>query len=265
MDVSGILALLGGVAIFVSLFGGGIEVERLKIPVVSKGVRLFSAVVGVALIGLAIWISNPKLIQSSISPTPLISTPLMQSNQDLTVLDDFTEDKFNEEKWRFNWLGGGAIAYSVQQSDGKACFKFINNTNNYREFVIESKFSGMIDIFEVDITTVSGTGEFGLDMNDGGDWYNLLIDGNGHLRIAYGSFSEGEELDYLVQSRLYQSGLHTLSVNYGPREARFQFDEFPLWSRPVQAYLVNYGFDVRVNSNNELTACVDNVRARFVQ
>lgn len=265
MDVSGILALLGGIAIFVSLFGGGIEVERIKIPVITMQIRIFSALTGISLIGLAIWIAKPQLQQTNTTTTIPTSTPSVHSDQDLTTLDDFNEDKFNEEKWQINWLGGEVLPYSVKQSDGQACFNFINNTQNNREFVVESKFSGMIDIFEVDITAISGYGEFGLDLNDGSDWYNLLIGNNGQLRIAFGSFSEGQEREYPIQSVQYQTGLHRLSTSYGPREARFHFDDVQLWSRPVQAYLLAYGFDVRVNALSEITACVDGVRARFIQ
>lgn len=265
MDVSGILALLGGIAIFVSLFGGGIEIERLKIPVVTRQIRFFSALTGVSLISLAIWISNPQILQPSEASTASTSMPSLQPKQNLSLLDDFNEDNFNEEKWQFEWLGGDVITYSIEQSNGRACFKFINNTNNYREFVVASKFSGKVDFFEADISAMSGDGEFGLDMNDGKDWYNLLINGNGQVRIAYGSFDTGGEMEYLSQSIRYDGGAHKLSVDYGPREARFQFDDLQLWSRPTQAYLLNYGFDVRVNANSELVACVDNARVRFVQ
>lgn len=262
MDASGILALLGGVAIFVSLFGGGIEIERLKIPVVSWRIRLFSAVVGMALIGVAIWLSNPQLFQISTAPN---STVQKQSESNLTALDDFIEETFNQEKWYLDWFGGSELKYTVEQYGGQACFNFTNETQDYREFLVRSKFSKPIDVFEIDITYVSGNGEFGLDMNDGIDWDNYLINENGRIRIAYSSFGLDKEFEYVVKDKSFENGFHKLSVVYGPYEALFFFDDIQVWSRPVQGELTGYGFDVRMNPKSTLSACVESVRVRFIQ
>ena len=263
MDVTGVLALLGGVAIFVSLFGGGIEIERLKIPTVSGKIRLLSAFVGIALIGLSVWISNPHLIspESALASTP-VST--LQSTQNLTVVDSFDESKFNQENWYVDY-NPDMLTYSVTQSAGQACFHFTNPTQSTQEAQIRAKHAETIDILEADITNVSGNGEFGLDIWDEYDWHNLLICSKGQLRIAYSSFSADQEMQYPIQKMTYHAGINKLKVIYDLHEVQFFFDDIQLWSRPISSVVRGYGFDIRVKANSELFACVDTIRVQFIR
>ena len=79
MDASAILALLGGISLLSAVVGGGIEVERIKIPSISPKLRIILGIIGVVLIGIAVWMSvlpaaAPATIESP-TPTPVVAPP----------------------------------------------------------------------------------------------------------------------------------------------------------------------------------------------
>lgn len=70
MDLPAILAIIGGIALFVGILGGGIEVKEIKIPSISRQARNLSTFSGIILIGISIYtysISQP--LTQEITPT----------------------------------------------------------------------------------------------------------------------------------------------------------------------------------------------------
>ena len=61
MEVSSIIAGIGGVALLAGIFGGGIDVEKFKIPAISTQIRILSVIVGIVLLIIAIVLSHPNV------------------------------------------------------------------------------------------------------------------------------------------------------------------------------------------------------------
>ena len=59
MDLSGIFAIIGCVAILVAVIGGGVEVEKIKIPKLGIAIRIGSALVGKASVRAVDRTDNP--------------------------------------------------------------------------------------------------------------------------------------------------------------------------------------------------------------
>ncbi|HEY5731146.1 MAG TPA: hypothetical protein VIS72_13920 [Anaerolineales bacterium] len=60
MTVPIVLALIGGVALLIGLFGGGVKAKEIEIPKIPGWSRLFSAVFGIILLGVSVWLySSP--------------------------------------------------------------------------------------------------------------------------------------------------------------------------------------------------------------
>lgn len=268
MDASAIFATLGGIALLVALFGGGIKAEKIEIPTVSGKYRVLSGIVGVSLLSISIWLSFPPVqhqVVSTQAQETQLATPSSVPNNisslgELTVLDNFDGAKFNEQNWFFDWTSD-KLTYTVTQSDGKACFQFISPSAH--EIPIRSKFSGKIDIVETDVTVVSGEGSFGLDVWDDSEWSNLLIDNDGSFRITYASFGNDIETEYEVPNVECCSGYHTLAVKYNGSQISYYFDGAQVLSRPSTKFPLGYGLDVRTDSKSNLNVCVDEVRVHF--
>jgi hypothetical protein len=75
MGIEAVLALLGGIALLVGIFGGGIEAEKIKIPQIGWLLRIVLVLTGTGLLVLAIYLSSPGLIQA-VAPAPATATPV---------------------------------------------------------------------------------------------------------------------------------------------------------------------------------------------
>lgn len=64
-----VLAIAGSIALLVGLFGGGVKAKEIEVPKISSLSRIFSIVIGVALIGIAAWLTLPSQ-QPSTTPQP---------------------------------------------------------------------------------------------------------------------------------------------------------------------------------------------------
>jgi len=80
MDVSTVIAIIGGIALLVALFGGGIVAKEIRIPPVSVGLRILSGLLGIALIGTAIWLSLSSRPPAAIAQLPT-ATPTIQRSE----------------------------------------------------------------------------------------------------------------------------------------------------------------------------------------
>jgi hypothetical protein len=64
MTLPVILAIAGSVALLVGLFGGGVKAKEIEVPKISAASRMFSILSGMAMIGVAVWLSFPNLLPS---------------------------------------------------------------------------------------------------------------------------------------------------------------------------------------------------------
>lgn len=88
MDVSAVIAVIGGIALLVGIFGGGVEAEKIKIPTINSWVRVISVITGIALITTSAILANPELLISPVTaPTSSLSTIVpgeIQPTQNIT-------------------------------------------------------------------------------------------------------------------------------------------------------------------------------------
>jgi hypothetical protein len=79
MTVPVIIAIIGGIALLIGLLGGGVEVEKLKIPRLPVQVRIFLSIVGIVCIGVAAWlfISGEQKLSTAMTTTTIeITKPI---------------------------------------------------------------------------------------------------------------------------------------------------------------------------------------------
>jgi hypothetical protein len=78
MGIEAILALFGGVALLIGIFGGGIEAEKIKIPQIGCLLRVILSLTGTGLLALAVTLavlSRPELIHPAL-PAPQNDAPV---------------------------------------------------------------------------------------------------------------------------------------------------------------------------------------------
>jgi hypothetical protein len=268
MDAAGTLALLGGIALFVALFGGGVEVEKIKIPAVSKLFRLLSGIFGILLIIISVWIAVPteKLIPKQVpdlKPTETKSseTKISPSTENgVIVLDNFNGPTFDNNKWDFN-ENSKNIKYVVNQSNGKVCFEF--NSKDAEEFGIQGLPAKLYDVYEQDVDFVSGSDYFGLDISNTFDFYNFVMS-NSSLVLIYARFGASSENVIPVPDVNCCSGTHKLAVKFPTsRQVDFYFDDKMVISLPAVEYPRVYGYDIRMPENAHLNTCVDEAKIRY--
>ena len=66
-----VLAIAGSIALLIGLFGGGIKAKEIEVPKISIWARIFSSLVGVLLIGIAIRLPNPPPADETPTATPI--------------------------------------------------------------------------------------------------------------------------------------------------------------------------------------------------
>jgi hypothetical protein len=69
MGIEAVLALIGGIALLVGIFGGGIEAEKIKIPQINCLLRIIMTLTGLGLLVLAIFLSNLEFFLAA-APVP---------------------------------------------------------------------------------------------------------------------------------------------------------------------------------------------------
>jgi hypothetical protein len=102
MDVSAVIAVIGGIALLVGIFGGGVEAEKIKIPTINNWIRVTSAITGIILIGIAVFLSisesiNLPLTTATPTSTALSNTTIIAGNWTGTVVDEGTNYRLEVE------------------------------------------------------------------------------------------------------------------------------------------------------------------------
>ncbi len=87
MGVEAILAIVGGIALLVGIFGGGVKAKEIEIPSIHAGLRVISALTGIALIVIAIFLSRPELLPA----IPQTQQQASQPTQQLTAVQQVTQ------------------------------------------------------------------------------------------------------------------------------------------------------------------------------
>ena len=89
MDTLAIITIIGGIALLVALFGGGIKAKEIEIPSIPRSVRFLSGLTGIVLIGMAVWLSLPHpgaapapaaaISPASVQPSEPTAEPIAQA------------------------------------------------------------------------------------------------------------------------------------------------------------------------------------------
>lgn len=95
MDVSAIIAIIGGIALLVGVFGGGVQLEKLVVPPVNLTIRIVSFALGVILLIGAVIVSKPEFL-NLIPAQPAGSVTVQPPDPTKPLLsDDFDNSSYN--------------------------------------------------------------------------------------------------------------------------------------------------------------------------
>jgi len=73
MDVLTVIAIIGGIALLVGLFGGGIQARDIKIPKLPNRVRFISSLIGFIILIFVSWRASLNAVPIPPNPTPTVS------------------------------------------------------------------------------------------------------------------------------------------------------------------------------------------------
>lgn len=80
MDAIAVIATIGGIALLIGIFGGGVKAKEVEIPLIPPFIRILSAITGIVLLGITIWLSigssTPTIPPTNVLATAAISTAL---------------------------------------------------------------------------------------------------------------------------------------------------------------------------------------------
>jgi hypothetical protein len=163
MGVEAILTIVGGVALLVGIFGGGIEVEKIKIPPIPGGLRIISALTGIILIVIAIVLSRPELLSSILSTQQQTLQPVQQSTQIQQTTRQPSDTSLPPTA-----IASGSVLFEEDFEDGKAQgiafisgnWKIVTDDDGNRVY---------------DIDNTGGSGFPGVDFGST-DWKNYAIE-----------------------------------------------------------------------------------------
>ena len=97
MSVEAILTIIGGVALLIGIFGGGVKAKEIEIPLVHPRLRVVSALIGVVLITVAVLLSRPELL-SSVPPTEQLPSPTVPIDQSPPIATQV--EVYAKEDWQ---------------------------------------------------------------------------------------------------------------------------------------------------------------------
>jgi hypothetical protein len=68
MDATSVIAMIGGIALLIGIFGGGVKAKEVEIPLIPTSIRILAGATGIILLGIAIWLSIRSTVMSENTP-----------------------------------------------------------------------------------------------------------------------------------------------------------------------------------------------------
>lgn len=195
MTVSVVFAIAGVIALLFGVIGGGIKAKEVEVPRLSTNVRIFTIIVGLALIGTTVWIENKNKTDTSFTPTltPMLPSTLSQTTDlsDETLLSVATNWRsivFNDFKDDSGgWWTGNDGDGNFKVASGKYVWTYPPNTSHtwwrWRQVPLDSKF-----YLAVDVNLASGPkdSQYSLMFRRVGiNHYLFTVKNDGYFRIIY--------------------------------------------------------------------------------
>jgi len=272
MDVSAIIAIIGGTALLVGVFGGGIEIKEFKVPQIHAVFRIISAALGLILILVAVITSNPAflyLIPAQPSSTIAVAPP----DPTLPLLvDDFGnsayDGNYNTSLWNCPGCALGDV--SVQQEGNAIRVEANSGSQNLTaqsswplQYV--SYIQGEMNLQSTD--AVGGIVSLGFGVpTEIGQWQTMCFmmgNQNPSNQTVYGcevcTTINGEYVcDYITESfPLNYNDWHTAKIEIAPTayELRFYLDDeligahTPANANELQSKYLRVSFGVTADSN----------------
>ena len=126
MNVPTVIAVVGGIALLIGIFGGGVKAKEIEIPLINARIRVFSTITGVILIITAALLSSPELL-NAFTPAPKDPTEIQSAQLNENVFTqnfDGLDGSFDTNVWVCP--AGSCNAQNVFQRNGTLVFKFNN-------------------------------------------------------------------------------------------------------------------------------------------
>ena len=144
-----VLAIAGSIALLIGLFGGGVKAKEIEVPKISAASRIFSILSGVAMIGIAIWLSFPNLLPSP-NVTPETANETAAELATSTTVPEFGWMVYFEIGLREGFWKPGTNSYQIHADcpdneglvdiDERIEFSVDENALLYPDDVVELRF-----------------------------------------------------------------------------------------------------------------------------
>ena len=128
MDVSAVIAIIGGIALLVGVFGGGVQLKELTIPPINSAFRIISFVLGVILIIAAVIVSKPEFLSLiPAQPSGSVNGPSIDPTKPL--LSDTFDNKAYDGKYNTDlWNCSACVLGNVVANQGDSLMRVeLNN------------------------------------------------------------------------------------------------------------------------------------------
>ena len=77
MSVPTVIAVVGGIALLIGIFGGGVKAKEIEIPLINARVRVFSIITGMVLLITAALLSSPVITTPAPTQIPNLTDALL--------------------------------------------------------------------------------------------------------------------------------------------------------------------------------------------
>ena len=199
MDAIAVIAAIGGIALLIGIFGGGIKAKEVEIPLLPASVRILSGITGITLLGIAIWLSirSATPIGTPTNPTATHAALIPASTELSVIASDSWQDtniqinagdklwiEYKAGKWSSRDYGvqGYYVAPGAESTtETYDCMPIpqtetglnglIGKIGDGQPFIVNEKFEGI----------APNSGALFLRMNDCDEW---LSDNDGNITVA---------------------------------------------------------------------------------
>jgi hypothetical protein len=144
MSVPTVIAVVGGIALLIGIFGGGVKAKEVEIPSINTRARVVSVIIGTVLLAAAALLSSPGIlpvapaVPTEIQPTQsFVSPPRQLTPSDYGPLlyeDNFDNDAAVWSLQKGSRIQNGLLALSPGESTIPTW------TEKYSNYVFETSF-----------------------------------------------------------------------------------------------------------------------------